>query len=90
VPTQYDNALHLMEVQGGSFVKALANCYMHADTANKAKLRAAFADYFESYELCFRQHVANVQPSTQDTKCCSSCLRTDCNGECMGDGLMGG
>lgn len=50
----YDNALHVMEVQGGSFVKALANCYYAADPANRSKLREAFSDYFEEYERRFR------------------------------------
>ena len=50
----YDNALHLMEAQGGSFVKALANCYYMADPANKAKLRETFAEYFDNYEAQFR------------------------------------
>ena len=38
-PRRFDNALHIMEVQGGSFVKALAHCYYMADSSNKAKLR---------------------------------------------------
>jgi hypothetical protein len=46
----YDNALHLMEVQGGSFVKALAHCYYMADTPNKLRLRVAFMEYFDRYE----------------------------------------
>lgn len=49
----YDNALHLMEVQGGSFVKALAHCYYMADSTNKTKLRQTFAEYFDSYEARF-------------------------------------
>lgn len=51
---QFDNSLHLMEVQGGSFVKSLAHCYYMADPANKAKLRQAFSDYFERYEQRFQ------------------------------------
>lgn len=49
----YDNALHVMEVQGGSFVKALVNCYYTADSTNRAKLRETFAEYFESYQARF-------------------------------------
>ncbi|AVQ81690.1 hypothetical protein [Variovorax sp. PMC12] len=54
----YDNALHMMEVQGGSFVKSLAHCYYMADPANKAILREAFAKYFDAYEERYQQHVA--------------------------------
>ena len=49
----YDNALHVMEAQGGSFVKALAHCYLMADPVNKAKLRETFAGYFDVYEARF-------------------------------------
>ena len=49
-PTVYDDALHMMEVQGGSFVKSLAHCYCMADPANKVRLKAAFADYFGEYQ----------------------------------------
>jgi hypothetical protein len=49
----YDDALHLMEVQGGSFVKSLANCYYAADLKNRAKLRETFAEYFDGYEARF-------------------------------------
>lgn len=58
--THFDNALHIMEVQGGSFVKSLAACYYAADSSNKAKLRAAFADYFGQYEKRFQQHRAAI------------------------------
>ncbi|WCM21423.1 hypothetical protein NDK50_08225 [Paraburkholderia bryophila] len=53
VPKIYDDALHLMEAQGGSFVKALAGCYYAADQVNKRKLRDIFAGYFENYEARF-------------------------------------
>jgi hypothetical protein len=53
--TRYDNALHVMELQGGSFVKSLANCYLMADPFNKAKLRETFAGYFDVYEARFEQ-----------------------------------
>lgn len=52
----YDNALHMMEVLGGSFVKSLAACYYRADATNKAKLRQAFGEYFERYERLFKEH----------------------------------
>lgn len=54
----YDNALHMMEVIGGSFVKSLAACYYCADASNKAKLRQAFGEYFERYERMFKEHKA--------------------------------
>lgn len=53
-PAVYDDALHLMETLGGSFVRSLAACYYAADPVNKEKLRAAFASYFESYEARFQ------------------------------------
>lgn len=59
-PSEYDDALHLMEVQGGSFVRSLAACYYCADPSNKARLRTAFADYFETYERRFREHLAKA------------------------------
>ncbi|MDE1179456.1 hypothetical protein [Paraburkholderia sp.] len=51
----FDNALHMMEEQGGSFVRSLAGCYYAADATNKTKLREAFESYFDSYEKRFRQ-----------------------------------
>lgn len=51
----YDNALHVMEKQGGAFVQALAHCYLMADPVNKTKLREAFSGYFEVYEARFEQ-----------------------------------
>jgi hypothetical protein len=54
----YDNALHVMEVQGGSFVKALAHCYYMADQGNRTILRAAFKSYFDEYEARFQWHLA--------------------------------
>lgn len=53
----FDNALHVMEVQGGSFVKALAHCCLMADPPNRAKLRATFAEYFDEYQKRFENHV---------------------------------
>jgi len=58
---QFDNALHVMEVQGGSFVKSLAHCYYMADPPNKAILREAFAKYFDEYERRFRALQAREQ-----------------------------
>ena len=53
---QYDNGLHMMEELGGSFVKSLVNCYYCADSSNKAKLREAFAEYFERYDQMYKEH----------------------------------
>ena len=39
-----------MERYGGSFVKALANCFFHADNINFNKLRYAFPEYWKEYE----------------------------------------
>jgi hypothetical protein len=80
---QFDNALHLMEVQGGSFVKSLVACYYAADTANKATLRDAFSGYFDQYEARFRA----LEPEPEIA--CEACFRSGCNGECSGDGQMG-
>jgi hypothetical protein len=82
----YDDALHVMEVQGGSFVKALANCYYMADQPNKAILRQAFAKYFDGYEARFSLYAERAATPTH----CSECGSANCGGECMGDGLMGG
>lgn len=38
-----------MAIEGGSFVKALAQCFMLADAHNFVKLKAAFADYWWRY-----------------------------------------
>lgn len=55
---QYDNAAHMMEVLGGSFVRSLIHCYYCADSNNKVKLREAFSEYFEKYERMFKEHKA--------------------------------
>ena len=52
---QYDDALHLMESIGGSFVRSLAACYYATDPTNKAKLREAFGNYFAQYERELQQ-----------------------------------
>ncbi len=39
-----------MEKYGGSFVKSLAQCFRHADTANFRKLFTTFNDYWEIYK----------------------------------------
>ena len=61
---QFDNALHVMEVQGGGFVKSLVACYYNADSTNKAILREAFAKYFDEYERRFYVYSATPSQST--------------------------
>ena len=39
-----------MEKYGGSFVKALAQCFFRADSNNLLKLKTAFSDYWNQYE----------------------------------------
>ncbi|MCK4686611.1 MAG: hypothetical protein KAT66_00615 [Candidatus Lokiarchaeota archaeon] len=39
-----------MAEYGGSFVKALAQCFYKADAINFKKLKIAFSDYWEVYE----------------------------------------
>ena len=58
---EYDNAAHMMEVLGGSFVRALVNLYYMADSTNKPRVRAAFPEYFERYEAMYREHKAKTQ-----------------------------
>lgn len=55
----YDNAEHMMEVLGGSFVKALVNLWYCADLNNSPRVRAAFPEYFERYEKMFNEWKAN-------------------------------
>ena len=38
-----------MEKYGGSFVKALAFCFHHADRINKEKLKQTFPEYWSQY-----------------------------------------
>lgn len=38
-----------MSKHGGSFVKALAECFHHADHSNKLKLKETFSDYWVIY-----------------------------------------
>ena len=47
--TNMSDTLDLMESIGGSFIRSLAACYMSADPQNKARLLAAFPDWFGKY-----------------------------------------
>lgn len=38
-----------MRVYGGSFVKALSECFILADSENQERLEAAFPEYVEQY-----------------------------------------
>lgn len=50
-----------MEKYGGSFVKALAECFWHADPINFAKLKDAFINYWIEYEK-FNKRVDEENP----------------------------
>ncbi len=39
-----------MHRHGGSFVKALAECFYRADMVNVIKLKEAFPEYWKQYE----------------------------------------
>lgn len=39
-----------MRQYGGSFVKALAECFLRADTDNFWKLKIAFPEYWKQYQ----------------------------------------
>lgn len=39
-----------MAKYGGAFVRALAECFYHADTPNFVKLRLTFSNYWDEYE----------------------------------------
>ena len=39
-----------MEKYGGSFVKALAECFRRADSFNTIKLKNAFPEYWKQYK----------------------------------------
>jgi pyruvate/2-oxoacid:ferredoxin oxidoreductase beta subunit len=39
-----------MSKRGGSFVKALAECFHHADHTNKLILKKAFSHYWDEYQ----------------------------------------
>lgn len=44
------NVVRKMEQYGGSFVKALAECFYRADQINFSKLRECFDEYWKRYE----------------------------------------
>lgn len=56
----YDDHLHMMEAMGGSFVRSLAACYYCADGSNKARLEAAFPEYFNKYREMWKEQKAKL------------------------------
>lgn len=44
-----------MENYGGSFVKALAECFRRADTENFVKLKLTFLNYWKQYDEMSRK-----------------------------------
>lgn len=61
----YDDALHMMERLGGSFVRSLADCYYRADPPNRVKLRSTFAEYFDKYERQYAEWVKRTPAPQQ-------------------------
>ena len=57
----FDSPIHMMEVLGGSFVQALAECYLRADASNQERLLKAFPEYFGRYEKLFAEHQADKE-----------------------------
>ncbi len=46
-----------MKKYGGSFVKALAECFSRADINNVGRLKLAFPEYWEQYsEMAQKEH----------------------------------
>lgn len=48
-PPNFEETLDMMELTGGSFVRALAAAMYRADAPNRAKLVAAFPEYLREY-----------------------------------------
>lgn len=46
----------MMERQGGSFVKALGECFFKADRENWSRLEKAFPEYVKEYKDRAREH----------------------------------
>lgn len=42
--------IEAMEKYGGSFVKALAECFRHADSHNRALIKTTWSQYWSQYE----------------------------------------
>lgn len=51
MPTEFDyDVVRAMEKFGGSFVKALAECFGRADSVNFEKLKTAFPNIWNEYK----------------------------------------
>lgn len=46
---QEEKVIDAMSKYGGSFVKALAEAYRHADPYNRGKIRQTWSEYWETY-----------------------------------------
>jgi lipocalin len=58
-PTKDDDFLHAalcMIGEGGDFAKSIGKAYVHADSHNNARLRAAFPDLFTQFYIKYQEH----------------------------------
>lgn len=46
----YSHVIEKMEKQGGSFAKAIALAYRHADAENAERIESAFSYLFKKYD----------------------------------------
>jgi len=42
--------------EGGDFAKSIGKAYVHADSHNNARLRAAFPDLFTQFYIKYQEH----------------------------------
>lgn len=54
---QEAKVIEAMDKYGGSFVKALAECFRCADPVNFMRLRDAFPNYWSQYDLMVKRGV---------------------------------
>ena len=60
-PQSNDDFLHAalyMIAEGGDFAKSIAKAYLHADSHNSARLRAAFPDLFTEFYIKYKERDA--------------------------------
>ena len=63
--TEKYEMIQAMKTYGGSFVKALAECFLHADPINSAQLCEAFPGYVKKYsEMAQRGKTKEVKDDT--------------------------
>ena len=60
--TNYEDAVHMMQEFGGSFVSLIAKAWYAADEINRKKLEACFSEYFKSYERMYMRHSKRARP----------------------------